>query len=108
MLASLRGYLEAVRADPETWRLVLMPPEGAPPILHDHIARGRAAVVEHLALAVGPGLGSGRASPDPELFARTLSAISDEGARLLLTDPEQYPVERIVTFARWLMEELSP
>ena len=108
MLASLRGYLEAVHADPETWRLVLMPPEGAPAILHDHIARGRTAVVDHLALAVGPGLGPGRESPDPELFARTLSAISDEGARLLLTDPEHYPVERIVTFGRWLMEELAP
>ena len=37
-----------------------------------------------------------------------LSAISDEGARLLLTDPERYPVERIVSFAAWLMEELAP
>jgi AcrR family transcriptional regulator len=108
LLAALRGYLEAVRDDPETWRLVLMPPEGAPPILHDHIARGRTAVVEHLARSVGPGLGPGRESPDPELFARTLSAISDEGARLLLTDPERYPVERIVSFAGWLMEELAP
>ena len=108
LLTALRGYLEVVRADPATWRLVLMPPEGAPPILHDHIARGRAAVVEHLAAAVGPGLGPGRESPDPELFARTLSAISDEGARLLLTDPETYPVERIVRFADWLMQELAP
>ena len=108
LLAGLRGYLEAVRADPATWRLVLMPPEGAPAILHDHIARGRAAVVEHLAAAVGPGWGPGHESPDPELFARTLSAISDEGARLLLTDPERYPVERIVRFAEWLMEELAP
>ena len=44
---ALRGYLEAVRADPETWRLVLMPPEGAPPLLHERIAarprRGRRA-----------------------------------------------------------------
>jgi AcrR family transcriptional regulator len=108
LLAGLRGYLEAVRADPATWRLVLMPPEGAPAILHDHIARGRAAVVEHLAAAVGPGWGPGHESPDPELFARTLSAISDEGARLLLTDPERYPVARIVRFAEWLMEELAP
>ena len=108
LLTALRGYLEVVRDDPATWRLVLMPPEGAPPILHDHIARGRAAVVEHLATVVGPGLGPGRESPDPELFARTLSAISDEGARLLLTDPETYPVERIVRFADWLMQELAP
>jgi AcrR family transcriptional regulator len=108
LLGSLRSYLEAVHADPDTWRLVLMPPEGAPPILHDLIASGRAAVVEQLARAVGPGLGPGRSSPDPELFARSLSAISDEGARLLLTDPEHYSVERIVTFARWLLEELAP
>ena len=107
LLAGLRGYLEAVSADPATWRLVLMPPEGAPPILHDHIARGRAAVVEQLALAVGPGLSPGRASPDPELFARTLSAISDEGARLLLTDPERYPAGRLVAHAGWVLEQLG-
>jgi AcrR family transcriptional regulator len=104
LLASLRTYLEAVRDDPATWRLVLMPPEGAPPILHDLIAQGRAAVLEQLTRAVGPRL----ESPDPELFAHTLSAISDEGARLLLTDPERYPVERIVSFAGWLMRELGP
>jgi AcrR family transcriptional regulator len=104
LLAALRGYLEVVHDDPATWRLVLMPPEGAPPILHDLIAQGRAAVLEQLTRAVGPRL----ASPDPELFAHTLSAISDEGARLLLTDPERYPVERIVTFAGWLMRELAP
>ena len=104
LLSSLRTYLEAVRDDPATWRLVLMPPEGAPPILHDLIAQGRAAVLEQLTRAVGPRL----ESPDPELFAHTLSAISDEGARLLLTDPERYPVERIVSFAGWLMRELAP
>ena len=71
------------------------------------IARGRAAVVEQLA-ARSAGSARGRESPDPELFARTLSAISDEGARLLLTDPERYPVERIVGFAGWLMRELAP
>ena len=107
LLTALRGYLEAVRSDPETWKLVLMPPEGAPAVLHDHIARGRDGVVAHLAQAVGPGLGPGRESPDPELLARTLSAVSDEGARLLLTDPERYPVERIVGFARWLMAQVA-
>src|SRR3954470_23418926 len=108
LLTALRGYLEAVRADPTTWRLVLMPPEGAPTVLHDQIASGRTAVVAHLAQAVGPGLGPGGESPDPELFARMLSAFSDESARLLLTDPEHYPVERIVGFSRWLLDQLAP
>ena len=107
LLAGLRGYLEAVRSDPATWRLVLMPPEGAPRILHDRIRRGRAAVVEQLAQAVGPGFGGGDESPDPELTARMLSATADEGARLLLTDPERYPVERILAHADWSLGQLA-
>ena len=108
LLSGLRGYLEAVQADPATWRLVLMPPEGAPDVLREHIARGRDAVVAQLAEVVGPGLVPGRESPDPELTARTMSALSDEAARALLTDPERYPIERFLAHTRWLLEELSP
>jgi AcrR family transcriptional regulator len=107
LLAGLRGYLEAVRSDPVTWRLVLLPPEGAPKILHDHITRGRAAVVDQLTRAVGPGFGGGGESPDPELTARMLSAFADEAARLLLTDPERYPVERILAHATWSLGQLA-
>src|SRR5256885_4736966 len=70
LLAGLRGYLEAVQADPATWRLVLMPPEGAPVILRERIESGRAALVAQLTQALRPGLGPGRESPDPELTAR--------------------------------------
>ena len=107
LLAALRGYLEAVQAEPVTWRLVLMPPEGAPAILRDRIAEGRAAVVAQLARAISPGLGAGRESPDPELTARTLSALADDAARLLLTDPGRYPPGRLLAHARWLVEELG-
>jgi AcrR family transcriptional regulator len=106
LAAALRGYLEAVLADPATWRLVLMPPEGAPEVLRNRIAEGRTAVLAQLAEAARPGLGPGRESPDPELTARMLSAVADEGARLLLTDPERYPVERIVDHARWFLGQL--
>jgi AcrR family transcriptional regulator len=106
LLAGMRGYLEAVQADPVTWRLVLMPPEGAPLVLRERLARGGAAVVEILASTVGPALGPGRASPDPELTARMMSALSDEGARLVLTDPERFPPERILRHTRWFLELL--
>jgi AcrR family transcriptional regulator len=108
LLAGLRGYLEAVRDDPDTWRLVLMPPEGAPALLRDLLARGRQAVVAHLAEAARPGLGSGGPSPDPEMTARTLSAVADEAARLLLTDAERYPVERMLAHAAWVLGQLGP
>ena len=101
LLAGFGAYLEAVAADPDTWRLVLMPPEGAPAVLREAIAAGRAAVVEQIAAAVG-ALGE---SPDPELTARTLSALADESARLVLTDPEAYTAERMLTHARWLLQQ---
>jgi AcrR family transcriptional regulator len=108
LLAALRGYLDAVAADPITWRLVLMPPEGAPQVLRERIALGRDAVVAALAEAVRPGLGRGQRSPDPALTARMLSAVSDESARLMLTDPESFPPERLIAHARWLLERLAP
>ena len=107
LLAAFTGYLEVVGADPVTWRLVLMPPEGAPALLREKITEGREAVIATLAQVVGPGLTPGRASPDPPLTARMLSALADESARLMLTDPEQFPAERLVAHARWLIDQLS-
>jgi AcrR family transcriptional regulator len=107
LVNSLRGYLEAVAADPDTWRLVLIPPEGAPDSLHERIAAGRSAIVAQLAQNVRPGFGPGRESPDPELTARMLTAFSDEGARLILTEPETYSVDRVVRHARWVLEQLE-
>ncbi len=104
LLAALRGYLEVVASDPDTWRLILMPTEGAPEILRERIAGGRAAVVAHLAQNAATGFGSGR-SPDPELTARMLSATSDADARLLLDDPERFPVERLLAHTRWILEQ---
>jgi AcrR family transcriptional regulator len=106
LLDALRAYLETIQADPVTWRLVLMPPEGAPNVLRDQVEAGRDSVVTALAQVVGPGLAPERPSPDPQLTARFLSAISDEAARLLLRDPEQYPIERLLRHADWLLRQL--
>jgi AcrR family transcriptional regulator len=99
LVAAFDGYLRAVRSDPITWRLVLVTPDGAPALLGERIAAGRAAVVEQLAAAVG----SRAASPDPALTAHALSAVADEAARLMLADPDAYPPERLIAHARWLL-----
>ena len=99
LLSAFEGYLHAVRSDPVTWRLVLVTPDGAPPLLRERIAAGRAQVVAQLAAAVGPRAGS----PDPELTAHALSAVADEAARLLLADPEAFPPERLIAHARWIL-----
>lgn len=107
LLAGLRAYLDLARSDPLTWRLVLMPPEGAPALLRERIEQGRGAIVARLAEAMGPELGPAGSSPDPELLAMTLSTVADESVRLVLTDPERFPVERIMTLASWLLEPLE-
>jgi AcrR family transcriptional regulator len=106
MLEGLRGYLDAVERHPHTWRLVLMAPEGAPELLRTLIIDGRAAILEKLARAVRPGLTPAGETPDAELTARVLSAVSDEYARLLLTDPGRFPLQRLLTHARWYLELL--
>lgn len=101
MLEALAAYLQAVRSQPTTWRLVLMPPEGAPAALHARIAEGRSAVLERLSRAVQPVTDRDSPVRDAELTAHILSAISDEYARLILTDPTRFPPERLLAHARW-------
>jgi AcrR family transcriptional regulator len=98
LLGALTAYLGAVREDPDTWTLVLMPQEGAPRLLHERIAAGREAVVQRLAQALDPG-----GLPDPELAAHMLSAYADEAARLTLRG---YDVDRILHLTRWVLARL--
>ena len=107
LLAAFEAYLAAVSDDPVTWRLVLMPPEGAPEVLRERITSGRDAIVAALAEVVRAGIGPGLASPDPALTARVLSALADEAARLMLTDPEGYPVSRLMDQGRWLVGRIA-
>ena len=106
LLAAMRAYVETAERDPVTWRLVLMPPEGAPELLRERIAQGRAAVVAQLAAAVQPLLVAGDEQPDPELTALMLSTLADQVVRLRLTQPELYSRERLLAQTRWFLERL--
>ncbi|MCW3033289.1 MAG: hypothetical protein QOK19_1889 [Solirubrobacteraceae bacterium] len=107
MLGSLRAYLAAVEEHPTTWRLVLMPAEGAPETLRKRIVRGRAEVLQSLTEAVRPGSLPVEASEDPELTARILSAMADEYARLVLADPVRFPPARLLEHARWWLRQAA-
>ncbi|MDQ6608122.1 MAG: TetR/AcrR family transcriptional regulator [Actinomycetota bacterium] len=110
LLATLTGYLQAVQSDSVTWRLVLMPPEGAPEFLHERIEQGRAAVIAQLAKLIENAFepGGAQQSPDPELTAHSMSALSDHWARLMLTDPEHFDLDRILVHARWALANFVP
>ena len=110
LLRALEGYLAAVRSDPVTWRLILMPPEGAPEFLRARVEQARAAVVAHLAELIARAYEphGGQTSPDPELTASSMSALSDHWARLMLTEPERFTPERILEHAHWALARFAP
>jgi AcrR family transcriptional regulator len=105
LLGSLRAFLEAVADDPVTWRLVLVPAEGTPEILRERATQIRAAVTQQLAAVVPHAIasGSGPPSPDPELTALTLQAVSEEAARLILEDPEHFTIDRVMAHTEWML-----
>ncbi|MGI9020207.1 MAG: hypothetical protein ACR2G3_05810 [Solirubrobacterales bacterium] len=79
-----------------------MPREGAPDFMRERFDRERAGVTAQLATVVGPAL-VGAPAPDAELLARSLQALAEELARVVLSDPERYPVSRMLDYARWAL-----
>ncbi|ROO85457.1 TetR family transcriptional regulator [Actinocorallia herbida] len=90
---ALAGILEAVAAAPDTWRLFLLPAEGGPPALHERLAQARAVTRASLQPLTAQ-------HPDPALAGRVLHAVADELVRLHLTEPDTYPVDRLLAQAR--------
>src|SRR3954452_1608329 len=104
LVEGLQLYLEAVQEAPKTWRLILLPPEGVPAVFHERTNRTRRNVLRQLERLVAWGIERrGGPSLDSELFARLLMEMAEDSARLILTQPEKFSIERIVDFARTLM-----
>lgn len=107
-LAALAAFLDATDADPDSWRMLLSPPEGGPPELYERIAAGRAlgrARILELLGANDPGERFGH--PDRELTAHLLQTVTDEMLRLHIQDPERYPARRLLAETTWLLDALT-
>jgi AcrR family transcriptional regulator len=105
LIDALRSFLTMVRDAPDTWRLALFPVEGAPPELRETIARVRGGLIGLLEPVAVQGL-ERRGGPkglDPELFSHLLVALGEEGARLVLSDPDNYPPERLAAFTETIL-----
>ena len=105
----MRRFLEAVRDDPVTWRLVLLPTDGAPLELREAVERGRGTALERLKPLIEWGVGvlGGPPELDAELLARGLQALIEDAARLVLSDPDRYSPERQAEHAGILIGWIS-
>jgi len=107
LLRGITAYLHTVTADPDTWRLILIPPEGAPPELAERVTRQRRVLLRALRGLLEWGL-ERRGGPalDPDLFARAVFTLAEGAARLLLEDPDRWTAEQFTDFTRTALASL--
>jgi AcrR family transcriptional regulator len=103
-------FLEAVVSRPATWRIILLPLEGTPPIVRQHVEAGRAEVLARIERLVRWAIERSQLPDDldVELTARAIRDWSEQAGRMVLTDPERYPPGRYERFARDFLKVLAP
>jgi AcrR family transcriptional regulator len=103
-------FLEAVRDRPATWRLILLPLEGTPEIVRDHVERNRARILKRIERLVQWSIGRGELPEglDVELAARAIRDLGEQAGRMVLTDPRRYTPERYGEFVDHVLTLLWP
>src|SRR5450755_841538 len=109
LAAGVRRFLDAVASRPDTWRIILLPLEGTPAIVRDHVETNRARTLEQVQELVRWAI-ERSALPselDAELASRAMRSLAEEAGRMVLTDPESYGPERYETFVRGVVGALG-
>lgn len=101
----LRALYGAVSDNPLRWRLMLLPADGTPAVMRKRVERGREIAIAQ-ARRLAAALLDDDTDADLELAARAIVAIGEEGARLLLDDPDRFPPDRLVEFVATLAGRL--
>ena len=108
LIGGVRRFLEAVSRRPTTWRLILLPLEGTPSIVRDHVESNRARILGRIEGFVAGSVARGHTPDDldVELTARTLRDLAEEAGRMVLTNPERFTPDRYASFVRSIMNLL--
>jgi AcrR family transcriptional regulator len=108
IVTAIRTFGEMVTSDPRTWRLALLRSDGAPPVVRERSAVSRRAIRELLQPAIRwiTVERGGLEGVENELAARSLVTLGEDAARLMVSDPDTYPPDRIADFTKALLEAL--
>ncbi|WP_249011686.1 TetR/AcrR family transcriptional regulator [Conexibacter sp. DBS9H8] len=110
LIDTINAFLAAVREDPSSWRLVLMPPPGNSAELNFRLQRGRGELAGRIRALLDWGLPA-RGGPrglDHELTARLLVAIGEDAARLMLAHPRRFSPDRLAAATIDLLAVIPP
>jgi AcrR family transcriptional regulator len=110
LAGSVRRFLDAVTARPATWRIILLPLDGTPSIVRQHVETHRAQILERIERLVGWAVDRQElpADLDIELVARAIRDLGEEAGRMVLTDPQRYSPDRYERFVQSVLKLLLP
>ncbi|MDQ6816355.1 MAG: TetR/AcrR family transcriptional regulator [Actinomycetota bacterium] len=108
LAGGVKRFLEAVGKRPATWRIILLPLDGTPMIVREHLQRNRAMILGRIGQLVRESVRRGELPRDldVELAARAVRDLSEEAGRMVLTDSEHYSPARYESFARSALNRL--
>jgi len=108
--ASVRRFLDVVKSRPATWRLILLPSEGTPEIVREHVEVNRRRIVERIERLVRWSIDRGQlpGELDVELAARAIRDLAEEAGRMVLTDPEHFTPDRYERFVQSVLNLIWP
>ena len=109
LAGSVRRFLDAVTARPTTWRIILLPLDGTPAIVRQHVETHRARILERIERLVPWAINRNElpSDLDVELTARAIRDLGEEAGRMVLTDPKRYSPDRYERFVQSVMRLLS-
>lgn len=110
LVDAVAGLLEAVHAEPRTWRLVLLPPQGSPPALRERIAASRALVTARVEALLDWGIDrrGGPTGLDHAVLAHLLVAAGEDAVRLVLSHPRRFTPARVTEATSGFVALLPP
>jgi AcrR family transcriptional regulator len=110
LLHGVRGFLESVASRPTTWRLILLPIDGTPANIRQHVERNRARIQERIVELIrwGGGRDGLPAGLDLELTAQAIRHLAEEAGRMVLTDADRHPPERYERYVRSIVGLIWP
>lgn len=108
LATGVKRFLEAVGERPATWRIILLPLDGTPAIVREHVQRNRAMILVRIEQLVRESVLRGElpGELDTELAARAVRDLGEEAARMVLTDGARYSPERYERFVRSVLKLL--
>jgi len=110
LAGAVRRFLDAVKSRPATWRLILLPLEGTPALVREHVEINRARILERIEGLVRWSIDRHElpSDLDVELTARAIRDLGEQAGRMVLTDPERFSPDRYERFVQSVLALILP